>query len=117
MSPYFPILLMIAFAFAFGGIMMLASRVLSTIKPTKEKSLPYECGFDAREDARSTFNIRYYLVAILFLLFDLELIFLVPWAVVFADISSAAFWSMMLFLAILVVGFVYEWKRGALEWD
>lgn len=117
MSQYFPILLMLVFAFFFGAQMFAASQLISKKLKTKPKGEAYECGFEPDEDARSTFNIRYYLVAILYLLFDLELVFLIPWAVIFQTISATAFWAMMAFLAILVVGFIYEWRRGALEWD
>ena len=86
-------------------------------RPTPEKLSPYECGFEAFEDARMKFDVRYYLVAILFILFDLEIAFLFPWAVTLNEIGSFGFWSMMIFLFILVVGFVYEWMKGALEWE
>ncbi|MFZ9788732.1 MAG: NADH-quinone oxidoreductase subunit A, partial [Burkholderiaceae bacterium] len=82
-----------------------------------EKLSPYECGFDAFEDARIKFDVRYYLVAILFILFDLEIAFLFPWAAAYQEIGLVGFWSVMIFLGILVVGFVYEWKKGALDWD
>ena len=85
--------------------------------PTLQKNSPYECGFEAFEDARMKFDVRYYLVAILFILFDLEIAFLFPWAVALKEIGPAGFWAMMIFLAILVVGFVYEWKKGALDWE
>ena len=87
------------------------------IAPTPAKNAPYECGFEAFEDAHMKFDVRYYLVAILFIIFDLEIAFLFPWAVALGDIGAFGFWSMMLFLAILVVGFVYEWKKGALDWE
>jgi NADH-quinone oxidoreductase subunit A len=83
----------------------------------RPKNSPYECGFEAFEDARMKFDVRYYLVAILFILFDLEIAFLFPWAVALRDIGASGFWAMMIFLAILVVGFVYEWKKGALDWE
>jgi NADH-quinone oxidoreductase subunit A len=86
-------------------------------RPDSEKLSPYECGFEAFEDARMKFDVRYYLVAILFILFDLEIAFLFPWAVALKEIGPAGFWAMMVFLAILVVGFVYEWKKGALDWE
>ena len=86
-------------------------------KPDPEKNSPYECGFEAFEDARMKFDVRYYLVAILFILFDLEIAFLFPWAVALKEIGPVGFWAMMIFLAILVVGFVYEWKKGALDWE
>ena len=114
---YFPILLFIVIALVFGGIMVGAGAVLAPHRPDSEKLSPYECGFEAFEDARMKFDVRYYLVAILFILFDLEIAFLFPWAVVLPDIGAFGFWSMMIFLAILIIGFVYEWKKGALEWE
>jgi NADH-quinone oxidoreductase subunit A len=114
---YFPILLFIAIAFVFGGLMVAVGTLLGPHRPDSEKLSPYECGFEAFEDARMKFDVRYYLVAILFILFDLEIAFLFPWAVTLNEIGSLGFWSMMVFLAILVVGFIYEWKKGALEWE
>ena len=118
---YFPILLFIFVAFAGGAAPMMmgwvASIVLGHNRPDSEKLSPYECGFEAFEDARMKFDVRYYLVAILFILFDLEIAFLFPWAVALREIGPAGFWAMMLFLGILVVGFVYEWKKGALDWE
>lgn len=96
---------------------LVLGKILSPHKPDPEKNSPYECGFEAFEDARMKFDVRYYLVAILFILFDLEIAFLFPWAVVIQEIGLAGFWAMMVFLFILVVGFVYEWMKGALEWD
>ncbi len=93
------------------------AQVLGVRKPNSEKSSPYECGFEAFEDARMKFDVRYYLVAILFIIFDLEIAFFFPWAVVLDDIGAYGFWAMMIFLGILVVGFLYEWKKGALEWE
>jgi NADH-quinone oxidoreductase subunit A len=98
------------------GPLILGS-ILSPNKPDSEKNSPYECGFEAFEDARMKFDVRYYLVAILFILFDLEIAFLFPWAVVIQEIGLAGFLAMMVFLFVLVVGFVYEWMKGALEWD
>jgi len=117
LAEYFPILLFIIVAFAFGGVMIGVGWVLGPSRPDSEKLSPYECGFEAFEDARMKFDVRYYLVAILFILFDLEIAFLFPWAVTLNEIGAFGFWSMMIFLAILVVGFVYEWKKGALEWE
>ena len=114
---YFPILLFIVIALVFGGIMVAAGAVLAPHRPYGEKLSPYECGFEAFEDARMKFDVRYYLIAILFILFDLEIAFLFPWAVTLNEIGGFGFWSMMIFLGILVVGFVYEWKKGALEWE
>ena len=121
LEQYFPILLFIFVGLAFGVALPLAGSVLSRLlgvhRPDAEKLSPYECGFEAFEDARMKFDVRYYLVAIRFILFDLEIAFLFPWAVVLNDIGTFGFLAMMLFLTILVVGFVYEWKKGALEWD
>ena len=114
---YFPILLFIVIAFVFGGVMVGTGALLGPHRPDSEKLSPYECGFEAFEDARMKFDVRYYLVAILFILFDLEIAFLFPWATVINDIGFAGFVSMMIFLAILIVGFIYEWMKGALEWE
>ncbi len=117
LAEYFPILLFIAVGLAVGVAPMVLGRLLGPHRPDPEKLSPYECGFEAFEDARMKFDVRYYLVAILFILFDLEIAFLFPWAVVINDIGLAGFLAMMLFLAILTVGFVYEWMKGALEWE
>jgi NADH-quinone oxidoreductase subunit A len=121
LEQYFPILLFIFVGLAVGVALPLIggglSRALGVHRPDAEKLSPYECGFEAFEDARMKFDVRYYLVAILFILFDLEIAFLFPWAVVIREIGAFGFVSMMVFLAILVVGFIYEWKKGALEWD
>jgi NADH-quinone oxidoreductase subunit A len=118
---YFPILLFLAVGAAVGVGPVLAgwvtSRIVGANRPDAEKLSPYECGFEAFEDARMKFDVRYYLVAILFILFDLEIAFLFPWAVVLQEIGFFGFMAMMVFLGILVVGFVYEWKKGALEWE
>jgi NADH-quinone oxidoreductase subunit A len=118
---YFPILMFLAVGVAFGVAPVLMgsgiSRLLGVHRPDSEKLSPYECGFEAFEDARMKFDVRYYLVAILFILFDLEIAFLFPWAIVLRELGMFGFLSMLLFLAILVVGFIYEWKKGALEWD
>ena len=118
---YFPILLFILVGIAFGIIPVLLggglSRLLGVHRPDSEKLSPYECGFEAFEDARMKFDVRYYLVAILFILFDLEIAFLFPWAVVLQEIGLFGFLAMMMFLGILVVGFIYEWMKGALEWE
>ena len=100
-----------------GVILLTVGRVFGPSNPTKEKNSPYECGFEAFEDARMKFDVRYYLVAILFIIFDLEIAFLFPWAVAFPVLTDVAFWSMMVFLGVLTVGFAYEWKKGALEWE
>jgi len=118
---YFPILLFLIVGIAAGAAPMLLGGVLSRLlgvhHPDSEKLSPYECGFEAFEDARMKFDVRYYLIAILFILFDLEIAFLFPWAVVLREIGLFGLLSMIVFLAILVVGFIYEWKKGALEWE
>ncbi|MDP8567641.1 NADH-quinone oxidoreductase subunit A [Methylophilus aquaticus] len=96
---------------------LVLGKIVSPHRPDAEKNSPYECGFEAFEDARMKFDVRYYLVAILFILFDLEIAFLFPWAVVIQEIGAAGFWAMMVFLFVLVVGFIFEWMKGALEWD
>ncbi|HEV2685299.1 MAG TPA: NADH-quinone oxidoreductase subunit A [Actinomycetota bacterium] len=105
------------FGLALGALMLGVGRMVSPNRPDPEKLSPYECGFEAFEDARMKFDVRYYLVAILFIIFDLEIAFLFPWAVVLPEIGYFGFIAMMIFLAILVVGFIYEWKKGALEWE
>ena len=119
LEQYFPILLFIVVGLALGGILLTVGALVSPRRPNPEKLSPYECGFEAFEDARMKFDVRYYLVAILFILFDLEIAFLFPWAVVLGELGawSVGFWSMMIFLAILTVGFIYEWKKGALDWE
>jgi NADH-quinone oxidoreductase subunit A len=117
LAEYFPILLFIAVGLAVGVAPLVLGKLLGPHRPDPEKLSPYECGFDAFEDARMKFDVRYYLVAILFILFDLEIAFLFPWAAVINDIGMPGFLAMMLFLAILTVGFVYEWMKGALEWE
>ncbi len=117
LAEYFPVLLFILVGIAVGIGPMVLGKLLAPNRPDPEKLSPYECGFEAFEDARMKFDVRYYLVAILFILFDLEIAFLFPWATVINDIGFAGFLSMMIFLAILVVGFVYEWMKGALEWE
>ena len=117
LAEYFPILLFIIVGVLFGVVGMAAGKLIGPNRPDPEKLSPYECGFEAFEDARMKFDVRYYLVAILFILFDLEIAFLFPWATVINDIGLAGFLAMALFLAILVVGFIYEWMKGALEWE
>jgi NADH-quinone oxidoreductase subunit A len=118
---YFPILMFILVGIALGVVPVMLgsglSRLLGVHRPDAEKLSPYECGFEAFEDARMKFDVRYYLVAILFILFDLEIAFLFPWAIVLQEIGFFGFMAMMVFLGILVVGFIYEWKKGALEWE
>jgi NADH-quinone oxidoreductase subunit A len=114
---YLPILIFLIVAIGISVIMLTASFILAKQKPDSEKLSAYECGFEAFDDARSRFDVRFYLVAILFIIFDLEVAFLFPWAVAFGDIGVFGFWSMVVFLAVLTVGFVYEWRKGALEWE
>ena len=114
---YLPVLVFILVGILFGVGPLVAGFVIGPRRPYDEKISPYECGFEPLGDARAPFDVRYYLVAILFILFDLEIAFLFPWAVVLDQIGLAGFVAMMLFLGILVVGFVYEWKKGALEWE
>jgi NADH-quinone oxidoreductase subunit A len=117
LEQYFPVLLFIVFGLGLGGLLLALGNFVAPNRPDPEKLSPYECGFEAFEDARMKFDVRYYLVAILFILFDLEIAFLFPWAVVLPDIGFFGFASMMIFLLILIIGFVYEWKKGALEWE
>ena len=121
LEQYFPILLFIAVGLGMGlalpTVGSTLSRLLRVHRPDAAKLSPYECGFEAFEDARMRFDVRYYLVAILFIIFDLEIAFLFPWAVVLEKIGTFGFVAMVVFLALLVVGFIYEWKKGALEWD
>jgi NADH-quinone oxidoreductase subunit A len=114
---YLPVLLFILVGTAVGVAPMAIGKLLGPSRPDPAKLSPYECGFEAFEDARMQFDVRYYLVAILFILFDLEIAFLFPWAVSLDAIGFVGFLSMMVFLAILVVGFVYEWSKGALDWE
>ena len=121
LTNYFPVLLFILVGLGFGAMLTVVGKVATNLigvdRPNSAKLSPYECGFEAFEDARMKFDVRYYLVAILFILFDLEIAFLFPWAVALQDIGMFGFMSMMVFLAILVVGFIYEWKKGALDWE
>ncbi len=114
---YLPVLIFMVIGLLIGGVMLAIGFVLAPRRPDSEKLSPYECGFEAFEDSRMKFDVRYYLVAILFIIFDLEIAFLFPWAVVLREIGMIGFLAMMLFLAILVVGFIYEWKKGALQWE
>jgi NADH-quinone oxidoreductase subunit A len=114
---YLPILVFLAIALGLSGAMVGASYIIVPQHPNTEKNSAYECGFDPFSDARHKFDVRFYLVAILFIIFDLEVAFLFPWAVTLGKIGVFGFWSMMVFLAILTVGFIYEWRTGALEWD
>jgi NADH-quinone oxidoreductase subunit A len=113
---YLPVIILLALAIGLGLVLILAAVVLAVRNPDPEKVSAYECGFNAFDDARMKFDVRFYLVSILFIIFDLEVAFLFPWAVAFGEISMVGFWSMMVFLAVLTIGFAYEWKKGALEW-
>jgi len=118
---YFPILMFVLVGLLVGVVPVMLggalSRLLGVHRPDSEKLSPYECGFEAFEDARMKFDVRYYLIAILFILFDLEIAFLFPWAVVLREIGFFGFMAMVVFLAVLIVGFIYEWRKGALEWE
>ena len=114
---YFPILVFLVIAAALALVMVAASYVLARQEPNSEKLSPYESGFEPFQNSRVRFDVRYYLVAILFIIFDLEVAFLFPWAVSLGDLGMFGFWSMMVFLGVLTVGFVYEWMKGALEWE
>ena len=114
---YFPVLLFLAVATGIGIALLVLGNLFGPKKPAAEKLAPYECGFEAFEDARMKFDVRYYLIAILFIIFDLEIAFMFPWAVVLDELGWPAIASMSLFLGLLVVGFIYEWKKGALEWE
>ena len=114
---YLPILIFIGIAVGLSSILIMASYLVARQNPDSEKLSAYECGFEAFDDARGQFDVRFYLVAILFIIFDLEVAFLFPWAITLGEIGFFGFWSMVLFLAILTVGFIYEWRKGALEWE
>ncbi|PRY95022.1 NADH dehydrogenase subunit A [Hasllibacter halocynthiae] len=114
---YLPIVIFLGLAIALGIVLVLSAVVLAVKNPDPEKVSAYECGFNAFDDARMKFDVRFYLVAILFIIFDLEVAFLFPWAVAFPHLSEVAFWSMMGFLGVLTIGFAYEWKKGALDWE
>ena len=116
LQEYLPILVFLGMASALAIVLILAALVIAIRNPDPDKVSAYECGFNAFDDARMKFDVRFYLVSILFIIFDLEVAFLFPWAVAFAGLSEVAFWSMMVFLGVLTVGFAYEWKKGALEW-
>src|SRR6202047_3215293 len=114
---YLPILIFIGLAAVLGGVLIAVPLLIAPNKPDPEKLAAYECGFPAFDDARMKFDVRFYLVSILFIIFDLEVAFLFPWAVAFKEAGVFGFWAMMIFLGVLTIGFVYEWKKGALEWD
>lgn len=114
---YLPILVFLVLGVLFGVVPVLAGRLIAPNRPDAAKLAPYECGFEAFEDSRMKFDVRFYLVAIIFIVFDLEIAFLFPWAVALRDIGMFGFVAMMIFLAVLVIGFIYDWKKGALEWE
>ncbi len=117
LQEYLPILFFLCVALAMSFFMVALPFVIALRRPDKEKLSPYECGFEPFSDARGKFDVRFYLVAILFIIFDLEIAFLFPWAITLGKIGYFGFWSMMTFLGILTVGFIYEWKKGGLEWE
>lgn len=117
LAEYLPILIFIAIAMALSTVMLGMSYLIAPQRPDAEKLSQYECGFEAFSDARGRFDIRFYLVTLLFIIFDLEIAFLFPWATVLGDIGLFGFWSMMIFLGVLTIGFIYEWRKGALEWE
>ena len=117
LADYLPLVIFIGVSLAFGLALLVAPFVVAYKNPDAEKLSAYECGFNAFDDARMKFDVRFYLVAILFIIFDLEVSFLFPWAVAFKQVGEFGFWSMMVFLGVLTVGFIYEWRKGALEWD
>ena len=114
---YLPIVIFLGVALGFALILMITPILIAIRNPDPEKLSAYECGFNAFDDARMKFDVRFYLVSILFIRFDLEVAFLCPWAITLGDIGVFGFWSMMVFLGVLTIGFIYEWKKGALEWD
>ena len=117
LKDYLPIVIFMGIAAGLGLALMMSAILIAVRKPDPEKLSAYECGFDAFDDARMKFDVRFYLVSILFIIFDLEVAFLFPWAISLGKIGIFGFWSMMLFLAVLTIGFIYEWRKGALEWD
>ena len=116
-SDYMPLIVFIIIAALISGALLIVPFLVAYRAPDTEKLSPYECGFPPFDDARMRFDARFYLVSLLFIIFDLEVAFLFPWAIVFHDLGALGFWSMMIFLAVLTIGFVYEWNKGALEWD
>jgi NADH-quinone oxidoreductase subunit A len=117
LQDYLPLIIFVAVAAAIGLVLLIAPFIVAYQQPNAEKLSAYECGFNAFDDARMKFDVRFYLVAILFIIFDLEVSFLFPWAVAFGEIGVFGFWAVMVFLAVLTIGFIYEWRKGALEWD
>jgi NADH-quinone oxidoreductase subunit A len=114
---YLPLAIFIAVALVIGVVLLIVPFIVAYKQPDPEKLSAYECGFNAFDDARMKFDVRFYLVAILFIIFDLEVSFLFPWAIAFRKLGVFGFWSMMVFLGVLTIGFIYEWRKGALEWD
>ncbi len=114
---YLPILIFLLVTAVMGSVFIILGKLLGPSRPDAEKNSPYECGFEAFEDSRMKFDVRYYLVAILFIIFDLEIAFLFPWAIVLDQIGVFGLLAMAVFIAVLVIGFIYEWKKGALEWE
>ncbi len=114
---YLPVVIFIGLSAVIGFALMVAPFIVAVSNPDPEKVSAYECGFNAFDDARMKFDVRFYLVAILFIIFDLEVAFLFPWAIAFKEVGAFGFWSMMVFLTVLTIGFIYEWRKGALEWD
>jgi NADH-quinone oxidoreductase subunit A len=117
LQDYLPVVIFIGVAAVIGLALLVSPFLVAYSRPDPEKMSAYECGFNAFDDARMKFDVRFYLVSILFIIFDLEVAFLFPWAITFGELGNLGFWSMMVFLGVLTVGFVYEWKKGALEWD
>ena len=117
LANYLPLVIFIGVSAALGLVLLIVPFIVAYQRPDPEKLSAYECGFNAFDDARMKFDVRFYLVSILFIIFDLEVAFLFPWAVSFKEVGAFGFFSMMIFLAVLTIGFVYEWKKGALEWD
>ena len=117
LQTYLPLVIFVGIAFVISAVLLVLPFFIAPSKPDPEKVSAYECGFDAFDDARMKFDVRFYLVSLLFIIFDLEVAFLFPWAVAFKDVGLPGFWAMMVFLAILTIGFIYEWRKGALEWD
>jgi NADH-quinone oxidoreductase subunit A len=117
LQTYLPLVIFIGLAFVISAVLLISPFLIAVRKPDPEKVSAYECGFEAFEDARMKFDVRFYLVSLLFIIFDLEVAFLFPWAVAFREVGAFGFWAMMVFLAVLTIGFIYEWRKGALEWD
>ncbi len=117
LSSYLPLVIFMGVAAAIGAALLVAPFIVAYKNPDPEKLSAYECGFEAFDDARMKFDVRFYLISILFIIFDLEVAFLFPWAITFGSIGWFGFWSMMVFLGVLTIGFIYEWRKGALEWD